>query len=251
MNTSQPDTNLGYIRWKAWNEDKFGTVTAKEAAVFSYELRTAKVMLSSSSHVLEIGFGNGAFASWVRSQRAHYTGTEINDELIARAQKLGIDAYPATFDLDTIPRKKCFDLIALFDVLEHIEKCDILRILNSAKNCLSPDGRIIIRVPSGDSPFAGHLMHGDITHKTHLGSFAFYQLAALTGMQVTSVHSAAFPIFGLGPVAAIRRLAIVPVRKVMEFVIRNIYYANEPVVLAPTLVAVLQMNPPETTPIKS
>lgn len=250
MNSSQSDTNLAYISWKAWGQESFGVVTSKDALVYSCELRRAKVTLRGSSSVLEIGFGNGAFAGWVRRQTAHYIGTEINPELIARARQAGIEAHQATLDLDTLPRTGPFDLIAMFDVLEHMEKSEIINVLKAASRCLSPEGRIIIRVPSGDSPFAGHLMNGDLTHKTSLGRFAFYQLASLTGMEVTSVHDAAFPIFGLGSATAIRRLVVASARKLVEFFVRNIYYANEPVVLAPTLVAVLQLRSSEVTAVQ-
>lgn len=250
MNAPIPDQNSSYIEWKAWSQDKFAVVTAKDNAVFACELRKAEVSLNSNSLVLEIGFGNGAFAGWVRQQTSHYVGTESNLELIARAQQTGFEAHAATYHLDTIANGRLFDLIVMFDVLEHIEKSEIQEILDSASRCLSVEGRIIIRVPSGDSPFAGHLMHGDITHMTHFGSYAFYQLATLARLEVVSVHNAAFPIFGIGRVAAIRRLAIVLARKVIEAIIRSIYYANEAVVLAPTLVAVLRLrsrNPHEST----
>lgn len=248
MKNSHSNPGIEYILWKAWDQANFGVVSAKDKVIFSCELRRAGVALCSESSVLEIGFGNGAFAGWVRNQSAQYIGTEVNPSLIARAKEAGFEAHQATFDLETLPGSGSFDLIAMFDVLEHMKKSEVIKILKSASRCLSPEGRIVIRVPSGDSPFAGHLMHGDITHKTYLGKFAFHQLAHITGMKVTSVHGAAFPIFGLGPATALRRLAVAPARALVEFFIRNIYYANEPVVLAPTLVAVLQLGMEEGTP---
>lgn len=243
MNALKPDKNLDYIQWKSWDADQFGDVITKDNAVFSCELRRAGVTLTSHSSVLEVGFGNGAFAGWVRQKTTNYVGTESNPELIMRAQRANIEAYPATTKLDILAKGRSFDLIAIFDVIEHLEMTEITEILRSASRCLANEGRIIIRVPSGDSPFSGHLMNGDITHKTWLGRSAFYQLAALTGLEVNSVHDAAFPIFGFGAAAAIRRLIVVPARKVVGTIIRAIYYANEPVVISPTLVAVLQLNP--------
>lgn len=247
MNSPETDKSSGYIQWKAWEADEFATISAKDHAVYSCELRRAGVKLTEYSSVLEVGFGNGSFAGWVRRQTTHYVGTESNPELVTRAQQANIEAHPATLDLDTVAKGRSFDLIAMFDVIEHLEIREIINILESASRCLASDGRIIIRAPSGDSPFSGHLMNGDITHRTWLGRSALYQLAALTGLEVISVHDAAFPIFGFGAAAAIRRLAIAPARRVASAIIRAIYYANEPVVMAPTLVAVLQLHPSPAT----
>ncbi len=239
MNAPKPEDASGYIRWKSWDADEFGIVTAKDNAVFSHETRRAGVKLSNETLVLEIGFGNGTFAAWVKSKAACYVGTESNPELVDRAKRAGIEAYPATFDTSTIANGRSFSLIAIFDVLEHLEKEEIIAILGSSSRCLASNGRIIIRVPSGDSPYSGHLMHGDLTHKTHLGSFAFYQLATLSGLKVISIHNAAYPIFGLGLPTTIRRLFIAPARIMADAIIRSIYYAGEPAVIAPNLVAVL------------
>jgi len=240
MNT--PPSDLGYITWKNWDEGDFGNVSKKSDVAFAQEMQRSGIHLDDRSTVLEVGFGNGAFAGWVRRRTRHYVGTESNTELVSRARHAEIEAYPATLALDTIPRTRPFDLIAMFDVLEHMEKAEILRTLTSASRCLSPQGRILVRVPSGDSPFSGHLMHGDLTHKTHLGSYAFHQLAAVTGLEVISIRSAAYPIFGFGATASIRRLVVVPARKLLEMILRIIYYANEPVILAPTQVAVFRLK---------
>lgn len=243
MKNFPPDKNLGYIEWKAWDPAKFGSFTVKDHVVFSCELRRAKISLTEASSVLEVGFGNGAFAGWVRRKTPHYVGTEINPELVTRAQQAGIDAYPATLHLDTVAKGRTFDLIAIFDVMEHLDKEEILQVLDTARGCLSGNGKLLVRVPSGDSPFSGHLMYGDITHKTQLGSLAFHQLATLTGLEVISVCDAAYPIFGLGILATVRRLAILPARKMIEAIVKAVYYANESVVMAPNLVAVLRRNP--------
>jgi len=243
MSTPPPNADSGYIQWKKWRRAEFGRFTAQDGAVFSREMQNAGVHLAGDSSVMEIGFGNGSFAGWVRSKTPHYVGTESNRELIARAKVAGIEAHLATFDLERLAAGRVFDLITIFDVLEHLDINEILQLLKSARGCLSPTGRLIFRVPSGDSPFSGPLMYGDITHKTKLGSKAIHQIANLTGMEVVSVRDAAFPVLGAGTVTTIRRLAVVSVRKMIGGLIKAAFFGNEQAVISPNLVAVLKPPP--------
>ncbi|TAL91327.1 MAG: methyltransferase [Rhodanobacter sp.] len=242
MTTPQPNENLSYIQWKAWSPEAFGIVTAEEDTQFACEIRRAGIDLTQGSQVLEIGFGNGASAAWVRRHTAHYVGSESNPQLITRARQAGIEAYPATLDLASLAQGRSFDLIAIFDVLEHLEVKEILELLESSRRCLSANGRLVIRVPSGDSPFSGPFMHGDITHKTYLGTLAFHQLAGLSGLEVVAVRNAAFPIFGFGAMAALIRIAVAAARKIISSLIRIVYYGNRPAAISPNLIAVLRLG---------
>lgn len=238
----RPDENLSYIQWKAWSPEAFGTVTSEEAAQFSCEMRRAGIDLTQGSQVLEVGFGNGVFAAWVRRHTLHYVGSESNPQLVARAQQVGIEAHLATLDLASLAKGRSFDLIAAFDVLEHLDVREILELLASSCRCLAVNGRLVIRVPSGDSPFSGRFIHGDITHKTCLGTLAIHQLAALSGLEVVAVRDAAFPIFGFGAVAVMTRTAVAAARKIINSIIRIVYYGNKPAAISPNLTAVLRVS---------
>lgn len=129
-------------------------------------------------------------------------------------------------------------MIAIFDVLEHLDVKDIVELLRSCRTHLSEKGHILIRVPSGDSPFSAHLMHSDITHKTMLGSKAIHQISALTDLRVTIIKNAAFPIFGMGISIALQRTALRFIRAVTGKFIKLVFYGNEPMVIYPNMVAV-------------
>lgn len=122
MSNRQPAEYLGYTEWKTWDAAAFGTFTATDNAAYSHEIRRAGIVLNSKSLVLEIGFGNGSFAGWARERTAHYVGTEANRELIESASRAGFEAHGATLNLATITNVRKFNVIAMFDVLEHLEK---------------------------------------------------------------------------------------------------------------------------------
>lgn len=229
-----------YVAWKHWQDSAFGTCSAYDSLYFSAELRSSHLILDSETRVLEIGFGNGNFCGWVRQTTSNYVGTESNPVLIERALSAGIEAHSATLDIEQIRSGRTFDLIAIFDVLEHLEIDAILALLRSCKQALSVQGHILIRIPSGDSPFAAHLFHGDITHKTLLGSMAIRQMADMLDMQVIAIKEPAFPVFGHGLAAALRRSGVSIVRSIVTRLINAAYHGNESMVLTPNLVAVLR-----------
>lgn len=240
MNVSSPDQNTAYIAWKDWTPDMFLVCSSKDAAVYALELARAGITIKEESRVLEIGFGNASFAAWVMARTPHYVGTENNEILVNRARERGIEAHPAALSLDDVAKGRVFDLIAIFDVLEHLELDKAIQLLQSAAAHLAVSGHLIVRVPSGDSPFSGHLMYGDVTHRLNLGRFAFFQLAKIAGLEIASVRGSAYPIQGMGLLAMVRRTAITAMRAIINGLLKITYYANEPVVLAPTLTAVLR-----------
>lgn len=242
MTTPKLDQAAGYIEWKVWRAENFGRYNNIDRIHFVAELKAADVRVTKDSRVLEIGFGNATFAGWAREMSQHYVGTETNPELVERARQIGIEAHLGTTDLETVASGRHFDLIVAFDVLEHLEMTDIIALLNSAKRCLSDDGRIVFRVPSGDSPFSGPLMYGDITHKTKLGSKAIVQLATLTGLEVVSTHNATLPILGMGVRVAIESAIVATLRILIGAVIRVAFNGNKHAVISNNMVAVLQFK---------
>ncbi|TAN06155.1 MAG: class I SAM-dependent methyltransferase [Rhodanobacteraceae bacterium] len=240
MTTQKFDQATSYVKWKAWDAENFGRFTNSDRICFEAELRAAGVSVTKDTKVLEIGFGNGKFAAWICKNSEHYVGTESNPELVERAIGAGIEAHLGTNDLTEVALHRRFDLIVAFDVLEHLDMPDILTLLESAKRCLSDNGRIVFRVPSGDSPFSGPLMYGDITHKTRLGSKAIAQIATITGLEVVSTHDAVLPIYGMGLIVAIESILVNIFRKFVGAIIRAAFNGNKHAVISSNMVAVLR-----------
>ena len=88
-----------YREWKSWDADRFGDLKPESRRYLELELRLSGIQLSSDNSVLEIGFGNGDFASFCRDLGCAYSGTEIDPELVERAKAAGLDAHLAPEDL--------------------------------------------------------------------------------------------------------------------------------------------------------
>ena len=96
-----------------------------------------------------------------------------------------------------------------------------------------------MRVPSGDSPFARAIQHGDVTHQMAIGSSIVGQLAHDYGVTVDSVRAPAFPVRGLGLSTFVRRGAVVILRKAAFALIARAFMGGGRPVLTPDMVFVL------------
>lgn len=235
------DSYQGYEDWKQWDKTSFGTWSNTDAAYFSAELRRTGIQSCQGIHLYEVGFGNGAFAGYVRSIGCKYFGSEINNTLVEWAREFGLNVSEKGLKeaLETGQKGK-FDAVVSFDVLEHLDITGIKTFLLEAMALLKPGGVVLARVPSGDSPFGRAIFHGDITHRTALGSSAVWQLAAQTGFDVIDIGPPKLPIFGLGWKRTIRRGAIRLAQSIVTQSINLVFHDGQPRVITANLVFVLK-----------
>jgi len=94
--------------------------------------------------VLDVGCGAGNMCHHL-SRYGQVLGVDVATKALAVAWRRGIPALPA--DAAALPfREGTFDLVALFDVLEHCR--DDLAVLLEARRVLKPGGLVAITVPA-------------------------------------------------------------------------------------------------------
>jgi len=76
-----------------------------------------------------------------------------------------------------------YQMIVLFDVIEHLTKREILDVFELVTSRLSPGGRVIVHCPNGDSPFVSTVRYGDFTHETVLTPSSARNLCNLFGLK--------------------------------------------------------------------
>lgn len=118
-----------------------------------------KLDLPDSPSILEVGSGTGGNIAML-SKLGHVTAIEMNE----LAFKISKNKYSSIADIrlgqlpSEIPNlSKKFDLICLFDVLEHI-KNDTLSLLQ-LKNLLKTNGKIVLTVPAYQWLWSQHDVH--------------------------------------------------------------------------------------------
>lgn len=124
----------------------------------------ASLKLPAKAQILEIGCGTGGNLTMLQS-----FGEVSGIEHDAFAREYAKQISEINVSKGSLPDKlssdKKFDLICLFDVIEHIE--DDTGSLKTVKNLLKPDGKIVVTVPAYMWLFSSHDMaHGHFRRYT-------------------------------------------------------------------------------------
>lgn len=134
----------------------YGSLVTRALGMF-YRLRVARWARAESrpGTLLEIGCGPGLMLQAFRRRGWSVLGIERNEAVAERARRsLGLETV--TTPVEELPSNLSFDLILMFQVLEHIAQP--LPLLRECARRLAPGGRLLINVPnfaSWQSRFAG------------------------------------------------------------------------------------------------
>ncbi len=229
-----------YGAWKGWSGREFGQCGPELARYFLAELRSAGLWPIAGLSLLEVGFGNGEFAQWATSHGAKYLGIERLSELVSAGRAAGYCVHASDCELARTVGVNSLDGVVAFDVFEHLDLSELQRLMSDLWQCLRPGGLLVGRVPSGDSPFARAIQHGDITHRLILGNSALRQIAASCGFQVLRVGEPAFPLRGQSLKSTLKRGLVRIVRASVFPFLRWVFLANEQAVLTPNMLFVMR-----------
>ena len=210
-----------YAEWKGWSGTPMLEVVSER---YAEEIRRTNI--KPGSNILEIGFGNGAFLDWARGSYK-VCGLEILQELVDSAGTRGHLVFNGALENNVSRLPSPFDLVVMFDVMEHLRFDQIVQYLRLIKSILAPTGKLLMRVPNGLS-FAGMVhQHGDITHLSVLTPDSVAQLAAITGFEVAFVGNAARSHrSGRSPKKALEKTVAYAMRGLVEVFFGYIYFGK-------------------------
>ncbi|WP_249157902.1 class I SAM-dependent methyltransferase [Bradyrhizobium jicamae] len=129
--------------------------------------------------VLDLGCGNGVLL--LAARQAGYLrleGVDGSAEQVAIAHRLGIAGVEQGDLFGKLAEKEAgsLDVVVTYDVIEHLTKQDLLRLMAEVSRVLKAGGRWIIHAPNAESPFFGRIRYGDFTHEQ---AFTRQSLAAV------------------------------------------------------------------------
>lgn len=232
-----------YLAWKNWQASDFGQTTRYQRHYFPQEVARCERPLPAGSRVLELGFGNGAFLAWGRTQGWEMHGTEVNPPLVDAARAAGFEAM-CTDTFAPLPDAQ-FDLVVAFDVLEHIPQPLLPVVLRSIQRVLKPGGAFLARFPNADSPFGLANQHGDLTHVTAIGRGKVVYLANRLGAELTYVGAEAEPLWVGVSLTSVQHLLAAPIKALAKLLVRLVFLPHaKTAFFSPNLVMVLRWLPP-------
>jgi cyclopropane fatty-acyl-phospholipid synthase-like methyltransferase len=230
------DFYRGYSTYKKW----MGRETVDQLDRFSSVFR--KLRLRQSANILELGFGDGHFLDWARNNKYHVEGVEILPEMVGHAKARGHIVHMGPIaDVDFAGRR--FDLLAAFDVVEHLSLPELLDLFQNANYLLKPGGRMLLQFPNASSPFSALYQSGDVTHRSALSWTSLQQMSRTKGWVVTEYFNAR--VTSTHPIKKLKWWAAHLVRDLIELIFSFAYYgARCP--LDPNIIVVLERSRTES-----
>jgi SAM-dependent methyltransferase len=157
--------------------------------LYRSRVRSWSKSFANPGTALEMGCGDGFMMDALRELGWQVAGTERTAEMARFAREhFGLTVYVE--DDQPIPSGARYDLIVLFQVLEHLG--DPLEQIKRCRGLLKPGGRIVIGVPnflSWQSRYAGpNWFHLDVPrHLFHHSPESMRELALAAGLKVDRV----------------------------------------------------------------
>lgn len=166
-------------------------------------LISRRIALRRDAHILEAGCGTGGNLAML-SRHGRVDALEYDGEALGIAAARGIGRVESGRLPDTIGFDgRCYDLIVLLDVLEHVEQDR--EALAALRDRLAPGGRILLTVPAAPWLWSEHdVLHH---HKRRYTAASLHAVARDAGLQVDEkghFNALLFPVAIL--VRAVQRL---------------------------------------------
>jgi 2-polyprenyl-3-methyl-5-hydroxy-6-metoxy-1,4-benzoquinol methylase len=162
--------------------------------------RLAGDVISHAAQMAEIGCGHGLLQRQVEDQfRKPVTGFDLND--FALKQNISRISQVCCYDIfqrEPSLRRR-FDVIFLFDVLEHL--ADEQKFLDAVSFHLAPQGRLILNVPAGQWAFSAY-----DTAAGHQRRYSIQTLTAAAARNHLQLESCTYWGLSLVPTLALRKL---------------------------------------------
>lgn len=142
------------------------------------------------SSIVDLGCGSGALILLLQQiGYLNLLGVETSPSQVAFAQQLGVRSILLG---DIIPFlrgsvSQIFDVVVLFDALEHFCKDEVLDIMDQSYRVLRPGGRLILHVPNAEGIFGSRIFWSDFTHEMAFTPEGLRQLTCAAGFSSIEV----------------------------------------------------------------
>lgn len=131
------------------------------------------------ARVLDIGCGHGALLYFLQQAGySHTRGVDASVEQVEMSHRLGISGVELG-EAQTFIRgcaSDSADVVALFDILEHLTRQQAFDLLLEVHRVLSPRGMCIGHVPNAAGIFGTTIRYGDLTHEQAFAASSVRQM---------------------------------------------------------------------------
>jgi SAM-dependent methyltransferase len=144
---------------------------------------------------VDLGCGYGNFLYYLTAQgRKNAVGFDLTESQVEWAKSLGLNANIG--DARTaLQDAKDLALVAAFDLIEHLDKNDVVDLLLAAHRALMPGGILLVQCPCADGFRGAHDLCNDFTHKWAPTSNTLRQILGAAGFKKVQLIDMTLPPF--------------------------------------------------------
>lgn len=178
-----------------------GTKRELEYAVLYYHKNYGKYMPADrKTPILDIGCGMGHFLYYlIKKGYSNLIGIDVSEEQIKYCKSHITKNVEKIDSLKKYLRNypKCFSLVVMNDVLEHIPKKDIISILKLIRTSLKKKGVLIIKTPNACNVWGAYVRYADITHELSFTPESLSQVLSLANFQEIKIVYEKHPVHNI------------------------------------------------------
>lgn len=163
---------------------RFDAEAARRAAKSTVHYLRGWLPGRKDAAIVDLGCGGGRLL--FAFKELGYTNLEGID-ISAEQVELARQATPNVREGDVLEflkdRRGSFDLITATDIIEHLDKAEVLEFLDGCARALAPGGRLVLQTPNAESPMGGAVRYKDFTHEVCFSPEGLARLLRLCGFE--------------------------------------------------------------------
>jgi len=162
--------------------------------------------LNKDVKIIDLGCGNGQLVFCLQEMGyKNVSGVDTSKEQINIARQQGIsNVHLSTIGKHLKSKKNIFDVIIIFDVLEHLHRSELIKTLLLIETALKPSGLLILHVPNAWGRFGMAVRYGDLTHENCFTPESISQSLAMCGFDEIECYEEKPTIHGF--ISCVRRI---------------------------------------------
>lgn len=155
-----------------------------------------------NAKIVDLGCGMGHFLSFLAKEGyTNYRGIDVSGENIGFCRKNNLQVEQRDIFDFLQETHEPFDAIIMNDILEHLEKSEIILLLQHINNALQHGGRLIIKAPNAANPImASSSRYADFTHELLFTEESLAQVLRISGFSQTEIYPQDLYVFYRNPV---------------------------------------------------
>jgi len=158
------------------------------------------------SSIVDLGCGNGTILRMLKHKAGYQNviGVDMSESQVEQARQ-HLENIELDNAIDYLKQSENkFDLIFAIDIIEHLNKQEVLDFISLCYKNLRKGGRLILQTPNATSPFQGDIRYGDFTHELAFTPNLLSQLLKRSGFNDIETRESGPIPFGYSIKSSIR-----------------------------------------------